>query len=198
MDNIRESLLVLTVKNANLSAIPHSYFSGCDSLQQLILKQNRLTTIPDLLDVSDTLRFVNFDYNDITAVTPLYDLIFPVLKYVYLTQNKIHQVDIKRLHFPCLHGMDLSNNVLQVLGHPILLESHAKIPGQRDFFVDLNLVGNPWHCNDNSSWVGSSLQKVYRDPYLVYLYWVDSQVYVRNPQDMICHTPASMRGKTFR
>ena len=107
LDNIRESLLVLTVKNANLSAIPHSYFSGCDSLQQLILKQNRLTTIPNLLDVSDTLRFVNFDHNDITAVTPLYDLIFPVLKYVYLMHNKIHQVDVKRLHFPRLHGMDL-------------------------------------------------------------------------------------------
>ena len=92
---------------------------------------------------------------------------------------------------PQLHELDISYNLLQGLDHPELLavESLKENP------VILNLVGNPWKCDKNLTWVVSASQKVNQYRNSVDLYWNPSPVLVINAEDMICYMPPSMRGK---
>ena len=189
--DIQQSLSILSVTNANLNSLPDTYFSGCHKLKQLILNFNRLTTLPDLSDISDTLDEIHLNGNDLIDVRSLQDLAFPNLRYINLAYNKINQLNIRLFILPRLHEMDISHNLLQGLDHPELLA----VESLRENRVILNLVGNPWNCDRNLSWVVSASQKVDQFTNSTDLYWNPSPILVINAHEMICHMPASMRGK---
>ena len=80
---------------------------------------------------------------------------------------------------------------LQDLGRPELLAAK----GFKESRVIRNLVGNPWNCDENLSWVASASQKVDQYTDSVDLYWNPFPIDVINAQDMICYMPPSMREK---
>ena len=189
--NIQQSLSILSVTYANLSFLPDTYFSGCHKLRELVLSYNRLSTLPNLSVISDTLHTMQVEHNNLIDVWSLQDLAFPNLRRIFLGHNGINQLDIKRFILPRLHEMDVSYNSLQGLGHPKLLVPESL----RESRVSLNLVENPWYCDENLSWVASASQKLDQYTDRVDLYWNPPPIDVINAQDMICHMPPSMRGK---
>ena len=199
--NIHQTLVALIVKNGDLSSMPDTYFSECTKLKELILSHNHLSTIPDLSGVSDTLVLLMLNHNRLTEVKPLQDLNFQKLQYIYLEHNQIQHVDIDHFRVPGLLGLDLSHNLLQDLGHPTSLMpfSDREHNGEEEPHVELNLAGNPWHCNGNLSWVVSASTTRYNDTLgdtaSVYLHRIGSMVRVMKAQAMLCHSPPGMRGK---
>ena len=189
--DIQKKLSTLRVTHANLSSLPDTYFSGCDKLRSVVLSYNHLTTLPDLSAISDTLHIIQLAHNDLIDVSSLQNLVFPILQYVILHHNEIDQLDIRRFILPWLHEMDVSYNLLEKMSHPGLL---AAISPRKNGLI-LSLIGNPWYCDGNLSWIASASQKVHQYTDTVDLYWNTIPVHVINAQDMICYMPPSMRGK---
>ena len=150
-----------------------------------------MRTLPNLSTISDTLDSIQVENNNIINVGSLQDLAFPNLQYVFVGHNEINHLDIRHLILPWLHELDISYNLLQGLDHPELLA----IESLRENRVILNLVGNPWKCDRNLSWVVSASQKVIQYRNSVDRYWNQSPVLVINAEDMICYMPPSIRGK---
>ena len=193
--NIEQTLSKLRIKNARLSFIPAFYFSGCEKLIELELSHNRLSALPDLSAISDTLDIIRVDHNELIDITSLQDLTFSKLRYLFLDHNKIQQVDIMRFHMPRLHEMGLTHNLLQEFGHPKwLVRGDDGEYGPRAVNVRLHLGGNPWYCNQNLSWIASALQVWHDYMGSVDLYWNGSTVHVIDAQAMICYFPPSVRG----
>ena len=193
--SIRQNLRTLEFTNNKLTSIPSNYFSGCENLTVLKLSHNYLTALPDLSAVSNTLRAIELDYNDLIDISSLQDVTFRNLHTIGLGNNKIQNVNFRRLYLPYLWRLHLMHNLIQEIGHPELLvrdSEKANHLGKRP--IMLTLSGNPWNCNGKISWMSLAMQRW--EPHgSMALYWNGSSVIIVHANAMLCHMPRSMRGK---
>ncbi|XP_018020721.1 uncharacterized protein LOC108677081 [Hyalella azteca] len=147
-----------------------------DSLRSLSLAHNKLVTIPSAVSVLEKLEVLDLRHNAITRLTPLLAQL-PNLRHVKLDHNRIRQVTGwgSASHSPhllslthlglsnnlihevwndalsvlrSLQSLDLSNNLLQRLSPSVDIPPHL---------MELDIRGNPWHCDCGAAWL-SNLQ----------------------------------------
>ncbi|KAJ3646336.1 hypothetical protein Zmor_023928 [Zophobas morio] len=118
-----------------LESIEDEHFRNLRRLKELYLENNRLTTVPNIVDLKK-IQFLHFAYNNIQEVHFRFDQL-PKLEFLDLGFNSIHNVttDVftaaKSAPIVVLSFNKLTNMVFE---HP-------------EKKTDLVLYGNPWICD---------------------------------------------------
>ena len=127
----------------NLTYIPRLYFYGCSKLRFLILNSNKLSAMPNLEFIADSIQIIRLSANRLVDVTALYDNQYPCLRVLVLNNNNLTKFCLpSRVLTPLLDAITLHENKIMTIQLP------------KDFqHTDLQLRGNPWHCDQSMSWV---------------------------------------------
>ncbi|XP_076644186.1 lumican-like [Halictus rubicundus] len=116
LQNLRDfplsNLNILDISENHLKYIPDNLFNGLTNLQQLLLRKNSITEIPNLNNFHRLYK-LSLSYNDIETVS---NVMSNTLRILNLQNNKISEIiDSSFTYLPMLQVLDLSNNKLEYL-----------------------------------------------------------------------------------
>ena len=126
--------------------ISDTYFDACKNIIQVEICCNRLTIIPNMRHISETLRYFSLDDNNISSAQPMYATRFPKLYLLNIAKNKISSFCFPPLDFaPSIRWVFISSNNLSWIHFPQNYRASSKP-------VVVNLSDNPWNCNGSLGW----------------------------------------------
>ena len=183
---IGNSLLVLYLSYSNVEFktgyLKHGYI-----MQTLSASYNNLREMPaSLCMIADSLETLSLQGNSITTLKPLHDIRFTRLKWLFLSRNKIYALDPDALWLPYLIIVDLTDN------HIRQITDISTVSWGRNVTVgkaEVNLDGNPWHCNASMNWL---LQGLHRSDYGIFFKRNSFMISVEN---WFCATPQEYQGR---
>ena len=178
--HIKYTLEELILTNNKIRFIPFDYFHGCRILRTVQFSYTRISSLPHLGYISDTLFDLWFPGNLLRNVDVSENVTFPQLIYLNFRSNFISFLDMSFIsRMPSLEVLDISRNNITQLQNP---ENFA-IRGRKVKFL---LSNNPWHCGKNLTWMLKwDHTKTLSDPlakFIIFLKTVE------------CHTPRNLRG----
>ena len=157
-----------------------NYFARCETLEEIFLSYNKLTSIPDVKFVSYSLVLVEIGANMIEDVTHLYGLYFPKLMLLDLSGNHITKFCLPSFHYtPIMKTLLLSEN--DITSIPLPYERGRYLRG-----LVVVLAHNPWHCD---SWFSHCFDKSHTNIRFVTCpnHITFRDVYCQSPSQMTRH-----------
>ena len=186
--HIKHTLEVLYLTNGNIHYIPKAYFRGCRNLRRVVLSRNRLASLPDLGYISDKIYLLEAWGNNFDNMNVLYNVTFPRLHSLYLSDNHVSSFDVTSLlSMPFLGVLHLSGNNITHLQNP------------ENFIIskrfNLELGKNPWYCGKDLSWMLQWESIEYFPPPPDVMAWaIFKNFYICDMEDVECYTPDNLQG----
>ena len=186
--HIKHTLEVLHLYHGNIHYIPKAYFRGCRFLRIVELSRNRLASLPDLGYISDKLFRLEAWGNNFGNMNFLYDVTFPELDSLYLSDNHVSSFDVTSLSWmPFLRVLHLSGNNITHLQNPENFIIRKRLY--------LKLGKNPWYCGKDLSWMLQWENIEYFPPPPDVMVWAIFKNFdIRDMVDVECYTPDNLQG----
>ena len=180
LTHIKSTLEQLDLTNNKIRFIPLNYFHGCRISGKVIFSHTRISSLPDLGYISDTLYELWFPGNLLRSVDIPENVTFPQLNCLSFRSNFISFLDISFISsMPSLRALYLSRNNITQLQNP----ENFVISGQK---VNFYLRNNPWHCGKSLTWMLKwDRTKTFSDPFAKF---------VIDLKNVECHTPRNLKG----
>ena len=128
-----------------------NYFNHRYVMQTLTVHNNDLRELPNSLRmIAHSLEILDLHGSSITTLKPLYKIRFTQLKWLFLFGNKISSVEPGALWLLRLRAIHLDDN------HICQITDISTVSWGRNVTVgkpQVNLDGNPWHCNASMNWL---------------------------------------------
>ena len=119
----------------------------------------------------------------------MYNITFQELRYLYLMDNKISQINVRLLQFPLLKKIYLQDNKLKQLEDMRLSTWGTGTCGT----VSIKMDKNPWHCNESMEVL---IKTLCRRQGFTYLRGKPLAMGLGLSR-MVCESPADVRGEAF-
>ena len=159
-------------------------------LNTLRMIRGSITIIPKNIHyVAGTLHTLSLAYNRIVTLDGMHNIMFEKLRYLYLIDNKISNLNTQILQLPVLERIYLANNQLkQIEDFRFCTWGMGNSRSPSFAFGD-----NPWHCNDSMKVLIKTLCRKQNFAY-----------FRREPVgislkllDMVCKSPVDVKGEAF-
>ena len=139
---IKHSIRFLSFERNDITFVFDQYFEGRIMLEQIKLSNNKITVIPSLRYVSQTLIMISLNKNNIADGRRLYEGYFPRLRTIWIGSNNIQTFCMPpRRMWPRMTVLGLAQNNI----------SSFYLPPWGGLSV--NLRRNPIHCDSAMNWV---------------------------------------------
>ena len=170
-------------------------FENLDLMPFIVLKflqmiRGRITIIPKNIHyVAGTLRTLSLAHNRIGTLDGMNNITFEKLRYLYLMNNKISNVNALLLQLPVLEQIHLDRNQLKQLE-----DFRFCTWGMgNDRSPSFAFGDNPWHCNDSMK---ALIKTLCRKQNLAYFRREPLGISLKL-LDMVCESPVDVKGEAF-
>ena len=108
---VGNSLINLNLFNNNIAWLPEDYFYGCRKLRDLNLSENYLQGLPDMTYLSNSLRIISADRNQIESLEPLMEAIMLMLESLHVSRNRLTTVELLQVfdYWPLIKDIHIFN-----------------------------------------------------------------------------------------
>ena len=141
---VKNTLQKLNLNRNGITYFPEEYFKGFSALRILSVTHNKLTSLPQLFWMENSLMVINICCNSLTSLSGLTSQgMYANLVYLDASENRIGQFCVSFFsNMPHLHEIRLHHN------HIAYLEDF------RPFYNGtIQLEYNTWHCGPDLEWV---------------------------------------------
>ena len=159
-------------------------------LNTLRMIRGSITIIPKNIQyVAGTLHILSLAHNRIGTLDGMHNITFEKLRYLYLIDNKISNLNTQLLQLPVLERIYLANNQLKQI-EDLRFCTWGMGNGRSPSFA---FGDNPWHCNNSMKVLIKTLCRKQnfayfrREPLGISLMLLD----------MVCESPVDVNGEAF-
>ena len=112
-EDAKSNITTLNLAHNLITHIPDDYFEVMEKLENVVLDGNYLKQMPMFDLIKDHVLSISLRENQLESLDGLCDNIYPKLRYMQMTSNRIKSLDLGRClskAWPGLFRVDLSNN----------------------------------------------------------------------------------------
>ena len=191
--HISHSLEYLVIAYSGHIVYSADYLSPCHVLQRVTIIWTNLANLRlGLRNVADSVQNLKLRGNKLTSLSDIHDINFVKLKCLDLLNNFISNVNPRKLLFPALKYLNLDYNRIKYIEDPSPFGWGSALPNGS--FAIVRIALNPWNCSKPFTWLTQGV--LFQDATAVFLsYRRDPhKVIIYKILGMTCYIPHAMHG----